>query len=123
MNKFEDALHLHLQSIENRDIEAFAEFLHPSLNSIIILPNGGMVEGFDNIVNFHREWFADFDWKMDVEVIDTFIAGSVGYALLDVVYHDLDENGQPYELKYFLSLLFNEIDGKWILLRDQNTLK
>jgi len=123
MNNFESALDLHLKSIADRNLSAFSEFLHPSQNTIIILPNGDMIDGFENVVDFHREWFEDSDWRMDVKILDTFTIDNVGYALLDVIYHDLDESGKPYELKYFLSLLFNKIDGKWILIRDQNTMK
>ena len=123
MNNFKHALDLHLQSITDRDISTFSEFLHPAQNSIIILPNGHMIEGYEDIINFHKGWFKDLDWRMDVKIIDTFTTQSIGYALLDIIYHDLDENGKPYELKYFLSLLFNRIDDKWILVRDQNTLK
>jgi len=123
MNSFKSALDLHLKSIADRNLTAFSEFLHPSQDSIVILPNGHMIVGFEDIVNFHKEWFDDPDWRMDVKIIDTFTTEDVGYALLDVIYHDFDENGSPYELKYFLSLIFNKTDDKWILIRDQNTLK
>lgn len=123
MNNFENALELHLKSIKDRDIAVFSDFLDPSQNSIIILPSGDMISGYENIIDFHKQWFEDLDWHMDIEIIDTFAIESVGYALLDIVYHDLDEEGNHYELKYFLSLIFNQIDGKWILIRDQNTLK
>jgi len=82
-----------------------------------------MIEGYENVLDFHKGWFEDPDWRMDVKTVDIFASGNTGYVLLDIVYHDLDENRNPYELKYFLSLLFMMIDGKWILLRDQNTLK
>ncbi|MCL2592739.1 MAG: nuclear transport factor 2 family protein [Defluviitaleaceae bacterium] len=123
MNSFEDFVKLHLNAIEERNIKAFAEFLHPSQNSIIIFPNGDIIEGYENILNFHKEWFTDIDWRMDVDIIDIFTADNIGYALLDVAYHDLDEDRNPYELKYLLSLLFKKVEDKWILFRDQNTLK
>jgi len=123
MSDFVNAVEIHLKVIAERDIQTFAEFLHPDYNCIIILPNGGMIEGHDNILNFHKQWFEDQDWRMETKTIDIFITDTTGYVLLDVVYHDLDEGGNPYEMKYFLSLLFVKIDGKWILIRDQNTLK
>jgi ketosteroid isomerase-like protein len=89
----------------------------------IIFPDGGTIEGYDDILSFHKEWFADMDWRMDFEILDIYSNGLMGYALMDVVYHDLDENGSPYEMNYYLSLLFEKIDNKWILIRDQNTLK
>ena len=123
MNDFETAVKAHLKAIEERNLSAFSEFLHPAHNCIIILPNGDMIEGFETILSFHEEWFKDPDWRMGVKVIDMLAADNTGYVLLDIVYHDLDENGNPYEIKYFLSLLFTKVDDKWILIRDQNTLK
>jgi len=123
VSDFKNALDLHLSSIAKRDLAAFSEFFHPSQSSIIILPSGHMIEGFESIIDFHKDWFADADWRMETKILDTVVIESVGYALLDVIYHDLDENGKPYEMKYLLSLLFSKIDDKWILIRDQNTLK
>jgi len=123
MNDFRSVVEAHVKAIEERDLPAFSEFLHPSQSSIIILPNGQMIEGYDSVLNFHKEWFEDLDWRMDIAIMDVFAVGSMGYALLDVVYHDVDQDGNPYELTYFLSLLFVKVDEKWILLRDQNTVK
>jgi len=124
MNCFKSAVEAHLEAIAKRDIMAFVEFLSPAHNCIIILPNGNMIEGYENVISFHKEWFEDLDWRMDVEVIDMFATENTGYTLLDIVYHDLDESGKSYyELNYFLSLLFTKVEDKWILLRDQNTLK
>jgi len=123
VNHFKSAVEAHLKSILERDFSAFSEFLHPSHNCIVIFPNGGMIEGFENVLNFHKEWFQDLDWRMDAKIVDIFAVNNIGYALLDVVYHDFDQDGKPYDIKYFLSLLFIKADDKWILLRDQNTLK
>ncbi|MCL2353681.1 MAG: nuclear transport factor 2 family protein [Defluviitaleaceae bacterium] len=123
MNDFESVLNVHLKAIADRDLSVFSKFLHPSQNIIIILPNGNIIEGFESVVNFHKRWFEDLDWHMDVKMLDIITIDNVGYALLDVIYHDLDEDGNPYELKYFLSLLFNKINNRWFLIRDQNTLK
>ena len=122
-NNFESAVEAHIKTIAERNISGFSEFLHPSHNCIIILPNGDMVEGYENILDFHKGWFEDPDWCMDVKTVDIFTVDNTGYALLDVVYRDLDEDRNPYEMNYFLSLLFLNLEGKWILIRDQNTLK
>ena len=123
MKHFETAVKEHLKSIAERDITAFSSFLHPSHKCIVILPNGDKIEGFENIVNFHKDWFEDPDWRMDAQIADIFTIDRIGYVLLDVVYRDMDENGSPYEMKYFLSLMFVQVDRSWFLLRDQNTLK
>jgi len=120
---FKTALKRHLDAIINRDLAAFAEFLCPKRKCVVILPHGAYIEGYDEILDFHKEWFADTDWRMDIKEIDVSEIGGTGYALLDITYHDLNELGEPYVMHYFLSLLFENVDGKWILLRDQNTLK
>ncbi|MCL2438279.1 MAG: nuclear transport factor 2 family protein [Coriobacteriia bacterium] len=123
MSEFTKALESHLEAVRERDIEAFSSFLHPSHNSIVILPNGTKLEGYEDILGFHKEWFKDTDWRMDVQTLDVFSVDYVGYALLDVTYHDIDQEGKPYTMSYYLSLLFEKIDDRWILLRDQNTLR
>jgi len=123
MSCFENAVQNHLKTIANRDLQGFSQYLHPDHHCIIILPNGNMIEGYEDIVSFHGDWFADTDWHMDTKVMDIFANDDMGYALLDVIYHDLDEFGKPYEMKYLLSLLFVKVDDNWILIRDQNTMK
>jgi len=123
MERFEDIVAAHLKAIQERDLPAFSAFLDPSRNCILIFPGGQMTQGYENVLNFHKDWFEDPDWRMDCQLLDAFTIGSAGYALLDVVYKDLDQDGNPYELKYYLSLLFAKVEGRWILLRDQNTKK
>jgi len=109
MSCFESVVRDHLKAISDRDLQGFAKFLHTEHSSIIILPNGSIVEGYEDIISFHEDWFADTDWHMETKVMDIFANDNMGYALLDVIYHDLDECSKPYEMKYLLSLL----SSKW----------
>jgi len=117
MKSFNETVKLHFKAIDERDLDAYAQFLHPSLNCIVILADGSVVEGYDNIINIHREWFKDLSWRMDIKTVDIFTVDDiVGYALLDVIYSSPDFNRHRY-----LSLMFQKFEGKWILVRDQNT--
>ena len=82
-----------------------------------------MIEGNADILDFHKEWFKEMDWRIEYQKLNIFANGNVGYALFDITYFDIEQNGSPYELKYLLSLLFINVDNKWVLIRDQNTLK
>jgi len=123
VSNFESAVQIHLKTIVERDLAAFAEFLDPAHNCILILPNGNVIEGYEDIINFHEKWFQDLDWRQDVKIIDIFTIENIGYVLLDAAYQGLDKDKNPYELKHFFSLLFRKVGDKWILIRDQNTLK
>jgi len=93
MEHFEEIIKLHIKSITERNLTTYLQFLHPSHNCIVILPNGRMIEGYDDILNLHKEWFEDLDWSMDAQIVDLFSDENTGYALLDVIYHDI---GQDY---------------------------
>ncbi|MCL2349848.1 MAG: nuclear transport factor 2 family protein [Defluviitaleaceae bacterium] len=123
MSDFESALNLHLKAISDRDFESFKNFLCPEHNCIVILPNGHKIEGYNEVLDFHKDWFADSDWSIECKILDAFSISDAGYALLDVVYQDIDADNMPYKLAYYLSMIFTKAGGKWILLRDQNTLR
>lgn len=123
MSTFKTALLNHIEAINNRDLQKFAEYLDPSRETVLILPNGHKIEGYNDILNFHNEWFSDKDWKMECHIINLLPDEKFSYSLLDVIYYDVDEDGKQYSLSYYLSLLFEKVDDRWILIRDQNTLK
>ena len=120
---FKTALQEHLNSIKNRDIDAFEKFFSPHYSAMVILPNGVKIEGNEEIIDFHKQWFEDDDWQMETRVVDCFEMENMGYVLLDVDYEDMDEDGKPYQMSYYLSMLFAKTNCGWVLLRDQNTLK
>ena len=125
MQDFATAVKAHLKTVSDKDIAAFSKYLHPDYEPIIIMPKGAIVQGYQDALDLHKEWFDDPDWSMEVAVLDVFCVGNIGYALVDVVYHDLDLDKVHYMMNYYLSLVFiyvSDLD-RWILLRDQNTLK
>ena len=118
----EQVLDFHLNSVKNRDLDAFSSTLVQDDRLTLIMPNGNALFGYDAIVDFHKNWFADPDWTLQTTLLKLLQADTSATALLEVTYHDLDASAQPYQLSYLLSLTFIQHDGEWRLLFDQNTL-
>lgn len=117
-----DALGQHLKTIAERDLTGFEKTIVPDGRLRVILPNGRILQGHDEVMAFHKNWFSDPDWSMVVERQESWATADMGYVLCQVTYNDLDEEGQPYALRYWLTLTFVYEHGQWLLIHDQNTL-
>jgi len=115
----DDAAAAHLAAVRGRDLTAYLDTVHDDVT--VVLPNGRLLRGKDDVGAFHRDWFADPDWRMETEVVSTAEAGDTGAVVLRVDYHDVDGSGTPYSKAYLLSLVFARTGGRWRLLHDQNT--
>lgn len=120
---FKESLENHLNTISSRNLEDFSRTLVKDDRLTFILPNGSVLNGFETIVDFHKDWFSDPDWRIETTLLKTVESVSSCTALLDVVYSDLDESGEPYQLNYILSLTFVFERDSWLLVFDQNTMK
>lgn len=118
----DEAVERHLNTIAERDLSGFEETIVMDDRLRMILPNGRVLQGADEVVAFHKDWFADPDWSMVVERQNRFAAAGMGYVLCRVTYNDLDREGQPYALRYWLTLTFVHEHGRWLLIHDQNTI-
>jgi uncharacterized protein (TIGR02246 family) len=116
---FHGAVERHLTAVGARDLKTYLATVHADVS--LVLPNGRLIEGRDQIEEFHRDWFDDPDWSWELTRLRSATAGDTGVALYQVVYHDLDGEGRPYEMRYLLGLTFARVDGEWLLLHDQNT--
>ncbi|MEM7030063.1 MAG: nuclear transport factor 2 family protein [Chloroflexota bacterium] len=119
---FEDTLQEHLSAIENRDLEAFMSTIANDGTLTIILPNGTILDDYQKIIDFHKGWFDDPDWSLALTPIRQWQSDQVGMAIFNVIYHDLDAEGNPYQLAYILSLIFAKQGQGWLLVHDQNTM-
>jgi len=119
---FQQALERHLQAVKGHDIDVFLETIAADGSLTMILPNGNMLDSYEEIVDLHQEWFADSEWQMTTELVNTHVSSEMASALLLVNYSDVDEDGHPVQFQYFLHLLFASRDGKWLLIHDQNTI-
>jgi hypothetical protein len=122
MLRFEEALNNHLEMVKRRNLPGFTKTVIQDERLILILPNGTLIEGFEAVKQFHAEWFSDPDWTLESRLIKTIIGQDLGTALLEVEYKDLDMDGEPYFLKYYLNLTFLFENEQWLLVFDQNTM-
>ncbi|AGZ42208.1 YybH family protein [Actinoplanes friuliensis] len=116
---FTAAVNLHLTTIGKRDLDGYLSTVHDEVS--LIMPNGKLLSGREEVAAFHRGWFDDPDWSWELDLQRSTTAGDTGVAIFAVDYHDLDGNGQPYELSYLLTLVFVRNGDTWLLLHDQNT--
>lgn len=116
---FDATLKAHLDAIRRRDLDAYAPTVHPDVT--LVLPNGAVLAGRDAVVDFHREWFADDDWRMDLTPERRVTVGPTETAVFLADYHDVDEGGAPVHMRNRLALVFLHDGDGWLLLHDQNT--
>ncbi|GAA5219073.1 hypothetical protein ACFSJ3_17100 [Corallincola platygyrae] len=119
---FKQALAHHLAAIQQRDLRGFRETVVQDERLMVILPNGKVIQGFNDVLTFHTGWFNDQDWRLETKQISLVEGDSLSTALLLVDYQDLNADGEPYSMSYYLSLTFTFEQGKWLMLFDQNTL-
>jgi len=119
---FQETLQIHLHAIDTRDLPTFISTLTTDPVLTLLLPNGRFFDQREQVVAFMDNWFADPDWRLTYELVRTVETNTMGLALLFVTYDDLDAQGQPYQLRYYLTLIFQYEAGRWALVHDQNTL-
>jgi uncharacterized protein (TIGR02246 family) len=117
---FDATLETHLGAVRRRDLDAFAATVHEDVT--LVLPNGTLLCGRDQVVGFHREWFGSDTWRMELAPERRVSAGDTEVAVYLVDYHDVDDGGAPYHRRYRLAMVFARHGDGWLLLHDQNTL-
>lgn len=123
MTDFVQTLQKHLDAVANRDLDALLATVSQKPGLTLVMPNGKIIAGFVAYRDFHQTWFADPDWTFSPKVESTLLTPELCHAAIAVEYKDLDREGNPYEQKLYLSLLFRLEQGHWLLVHDQNTLK
>ena len=115
---FEPALQRHLDSITNRDIETYIELLTQRDDFTIVFPNGYRTTTRDDAIEFHREWFADPNWRMTFDEVTRIESEDTATVMFRTSYRDSEE-GTPRDS--WLTLYFQLEEGSWLLVHDQNT--
>lgn len=119
---FQQALQRHLKAVQERDLDTFLTTIANNGSLAVILPNGDYLHEYQDIVELHREWFADPDWRLEVELVNQRESSAMASALCLVTYKDVDEAGEPLQYQYFLNLIFAKQGSQWLLVHDQNTI-
>lgn len=110
-----EALEEHLEAISERDIDRFAATL--AANDVrFVGGDGRIIEGRENAIAAHRDWFMSEGWRFSPEILWTREEEGAAWALTRVEY---TENGA--QRMFLLLFLFVNEDGAWKLIYDQNT--
>jgi uncharacterized protein (TIGR02246 family) len=110
-----EALEEHIDAIRERDIDRFAATLAKD-DVRLVGGDGTTIEGRENAVAAHREWFMDDRWTFDPEILWTREEAGAAWALTRVNYREAQTSKQ-----FLLLFLFVQEDGEWRLVYDQNT--
>ena len=122
MITLEEAVTDYFSALQKRDLEKLSSFYKVSPETMIVMLNGSLIQGYDAIVALHAEWFSDFDWSLKYKVVQMNQFDEVGMALTEIVYQDVNDTGESVEFTYYLYLLFHYDQGVWTLFYDQNTM-
>jgi len=115
---FDAAVRAHLESIANRDIDAFAAHLTRGETLYTIVQNGHAFTTPAELVAIHEQWFADPGWTWQGEVVHRVVGEDMGMALIRYEYR-ASENDPPFAT--WLVYVFQLQDGEWRIVHDQNT--
>ncbi|WP_251553061.1 nuclear transport factor 2 family protein [Psychrobacillus sp. MER TA 171] len=118
---FHTVLIKHLDLMQNKDIIPFLQTISEQEDISVIMPNGRLISGYKDVAEFNKDWFADIDWSLSYQIIKEECTDEMGYAVVEIEYKDVDQNGNPYNKIYYLTLIFKKNNEKWLLVHDQNT--
>jgi hypothetical protein len=112
---FLEALEEHLEAISERDIDRFAATLAAD-DVRFVGGDGRIIDGRENVIAAHREWFMSDGWRFDPEILWTREETGAACALTRVQY---SESGNSRV--FLLFFLFVDESGNWRAVYDQNT--
>lgn len=110
-----EALEEHIDAIVMRDIDRFAATLAQD-EVRFVGAEGGIVEGRENVVAAHRDWFMDDRWTFEPEILWTREEAGAAWALTRVTYREPGASR-----RFLLFFLFVDESGEWRVVYDQNT--
>lgn len=112
---FLEALEEHIEAITERDIDRFAATLAQT-DVRFVGGDGRIIEGRENAIAAHRDWFMDDTWTFSPEIVWTREEAGAAWALTRVTYR-----AAAGERQFNLLFLFVQENGDWRLVYDQNT--
>mgnify|MGYP001561778008 CR=1 FL=1 len=115
---FDKALQSHLDSISNRDIEAFKAHLTQGDTLYTIVQNGHAFTTPAELIAIHEEWFKDPNWIWEGSVVHKVVGEDVAMAL---VKYDYRPKAEDKPVSTWLIYVFKLEDGEWRIVHDQNT--
>jgi uncharacterized protein (TIGR02246 family) len=117
---FREALDRHLHAIQQRDLAALAETVAED-DLVLITAEGRLVQDAKEFLEMHRGWFAMDNWRLNVTPVEVYEAGPLGVAVLHLDYRETPKDKSPVYQESYLTLVFQEREGQWRMVQDQNT--
>jgi hypothetical protein len=113
---FQQTLTAHVEAVQHRNLDGLINTITAGDRLTLIFPNGTMSDTRQAYVDFHRKWFAEQGWTMQMEPVSLLVRGDLGMALMRTTYTDEAGSRQG-----FLTLTFAREQSRWRLVFDQNT--
>ena len=111
---FRETLGRHLLAIETRDLDTLAATVADPL--ILIMADGKLKHSKSEFVEAHRGWFAMKNWTLSAKPVEIYEGGALGVAVLHLDYREDGKRSESY-----LTLVFENRSGEWLMVQDQNT--
>jgi ketosteroid isomerase-like protein len=111
---FREALGRHLLAIEKRDLDALAATVGDPL--VLIMADGKLKRSKSEFLDAHRGWFAMRNWTLEAKPVEIYEANALGVAVMHLDYREDGKRSESY-----LTLVFENRGGEWLMVQDQNT--
>jgi ketosteroid isomerase-like protein len=111
---FRETLGRHLLAIEERNLEALAATVADPL--LLIMADGKLKRTKSEFVEAHRGWFAMKNWTLSAKPVEIYENAGLGVAVLHLDYREDGKGSESY-----LTLVFENRGGEWLMVQDQNT--
>ena len=98
---FRETLGRHLRAIERRDLDTLAATVADPL--ILVMADGQMKRSMTN-------------WELSAKPVEIYENAGLGVAVLHLDYREDAKRSESY-----LTLVFEERGGEWLMVQDQNT--
>jgi len=115
---FSAVMQTHLNAVTNRDLKTLGSSLSPKGNMQLILPSEEIINKVEGFMDYHEEWFAQPDWSFETKILNTEVGETMGMAIAEVVYRELERDGKPYFNRMIVSYDLQKIEGKWYVIKD-----
>lgn len=119
-DSFREALGRHLLAIEDRDLDALADTVADD-EILLVMSDGKLARSKKEFLEAHRGWFAMKNWRLEVKPVHIFDTPQLGVALFQLEYRETPPGKPPTRQESMLTLVFQQRNGKWVMVLDQNT--
>ena len=120
MGTFAEALEDHLDAIRARDIEALRTTVAPE-GVTLVSANGEVSTESDHFLELHRDWFRSETWQIETTILSAHEGSDLAVCTMELSYLDKPAGRDVIEVSSVLTLAFQKIGERWLLVFDQNT--